>query len=83
MSIANLANSVLPRNFPFVKAQIEEINPTVKAEELPMPLLDGKSPTWVISKLLPQPNSLITSLAVGCCISSISFTVSIFEYATL
>ena len=79
ISIANLASLVLPRNSLLTNADNDVINPTVKADELPIPLLDGKSPTWVISMFFPCPYFLITSLAVGWLIWSISLTFSIFE----
>ena len=63
--MARLANSLLPMNLFCVNAQIDDIRPTVKADELPIPLLEGRSPTCVISILLFSPNFFITSLAVG------------------
>ena len=45
ISMAKFANFVLPRNSLFTRADKEEIRPTVKADQLPIPLLDGKSPT--------------------------------------
>ena len=39
-----LARADRPINLPF-KAERELINPTENAEELPIPLFDGKSPT--------------------------------------
>ena len=50
--MASKARSVLPTYLLF-RALRQFIKPTVNADELPMPLLDGKSPVYDISKGFP------------------------------